>query len=82
MSLWPRPCACGTTIWADPIDAFPDVQRHVETPIHRRWSDATSWFPRPTHPDPTAVTSPVDVSSAGPVRPVRRRRPRGRLVPS
>ena len=82
MTALSRPCACGTRVRADTIDPVLGVRFHVETLDHRSWSDRTSWFPRPTHPDPTAVVSPVDLSSAVPVRPVRRRRPRGMLVPS
>lgn len=81
MSDWVRPCACGSTVRANPDDPAPGVATHNATPCHRAYSDATSVAPPrlPSDP-PTAVRPHVDLSAWASVRPgirrAARRRPR------
>jgi len=79
MSAVRRPCACGGTVTALLDDPVPGVREHNATPLHRAWSDLTTWSPR-TAFDPTARDGSGDVSRVRRVRPVQRH-PRGRLVP-
>jgi hypothetical protein len=73
---WVRPCSCGESVTADPMDPTPRYRAHVEAPAHRAWSDATSLIPR-VPLDSTACRVTVNLSRVATVRPVRR--PRGRV---
>ena len=42
---WDRPCACGTTVTADPDDPFPGVWEHNATFAHQRWRRGRSTSP-------------------------------------
>ena len=78
--IWTLPCACGSTVTADRDDPTPGVAHHRGSEPHASYSTRTSIAPRPMPGDSTAVQHVVDLSVALPVRPVRKRVPRGRVA--
>lgn len=78
--IFTRPCACGSTVTANPDDPTPGVREHNATRVHRNWSQRTSIAPPLLSSYPTTDHLRVDVSVQMPVRPVRRWHRRRALV--